>query len=144
MVFKMGAPLDSLSSALFGKTRRSVLGLLFGEPDRSFFLREIARRTGAGQGAVQRELRRLADAGIISRHPVGRTVMYRANPESPVYEDLRRLIAKTAGVAEHLRQALAPLRDRVEVAFIYGSFAKATGVRRTSDIDVMVVGDASF
>ena len=141
---EMSAPPDLLSSALFGKTRRGILALLLGEPDTSFFLREIVRRIGAGQGAAQRELRRLAEAEIILRRPVGRTVMYRANPESPVYEDLRGLVAKTAGVTELLKQALAELRDRIGVAFIYGSFAKTARTRAASDIDVMVVGDVSF
>jgi len=140
----MGATSDALSSALFGKTRRNILGLLFAEPDKSFFLREITRRLGGGQGAAQRELRRLSDAGIIRRDGVGRMVMYRVNPDSPVYEELRGLIVKTAGAPEHLRRALAPIRDRVDVAFIYGSYARATGVRPASDIDLMVVGDTSF
>ncbi|MGB9626146.1 MAG: hypothetical protein ACPMAQ_14935, partial [Phycisphaerae bacterium] len=47
----------NLSSALFGKTRRAVLALLFGHPDESFYLRQVVRAVAAGQGAVQRELR---------------------------------------------------------------------------------------
>jgi DNA-binding transcriptional ArsR family regulator len=140
----MGATVDLLASALFGKTRRAVLALLFAEPDRSFFLREIVRRIGTGQGSVHRELRRLSDADIIRRDDSGRVILYRVNRDSPVYEDLRSLIAKTGGAAEELRRALEPLRNRIDVAFIYGSFARSTGLRRASDIDVMVVGDVTF
>jgi predicted nucleotidyltransferase len=117
---------------------------LFVEPAKAFYLREIVRRTGGGQGAVQRELRRLTHAGIIKRENVGRAIMYRADPASPVFHDLRGLLAKTAGVAEHLRRALAPLRDRILVVFVYGSYAQETGMRPGSDIDLMVIGDVSF
>lgn len=141
---KMGAIIDALSSALFGKTRRNVLGLLFAEPDKTFYLREIVRRTGAGQGAVQRELRRLSDAGIIKREGSGRVITYRADPGSPIFDELRGLLTKTVGVLEHLRQALWPLRNRVDVGFVYGSYAKETRLRPGSDIDLMIIGAASF
>ena len=140
----MGAPTDTLATALFGKTRRNVLGLLLLDADATFYLREIVRRTGAGQGAVQRELRRLSEAGIIKREGNSRTIMYRADHQSPVFDELRNLLAKTVGAAEHLRRALAPLQPRIDVGFIYGSYAKDTGLRPGSDIDLMVVGDASF
>ena len=140
----MGATIDPLSAALFGKTRRSVLGLLFIEPEKTFYLREIVRRTGAGQGAVQRELRRLSEAGIIKREGVGRAITYRADPESPVFAELQSLLAKTVGAAERLRLALSPLKHRIESAFVYGSYAKETRLRPGSDLDVMVIGDVSF
>jgi len=141
---KMGADTDAVAAALFGKTRRNVLGLLFAEPEKSFYLRDLARRTHAGQGAVQRELHRLSQAGIIAREGIGRTITYRANPDSPVFEELRSLLAKTVGAAERLRLALSSLKDRTKVAFVYGSYAKETGLRPESDIDLMVIGDASF
>jgi len=53
-----------LGTTLFGKTRRAVLTLLYSHPDESFYLRQIARTTGAGMGALQRELKQLAEAGI--------------------------------------------------------------------------------
>lgn len=140
----MGAVTESLSAALFGKTRRNVLGLLFVDPDQTFHLREIVRRTGAGQGAVQRELRRLSEARIIKREGIGRAITYKADEESPVFNDLRGLLAKTVGATEQLRTALSPLKDRIDVAFVYGSYAKEMRLRPGSDIDLMVIGDASF
>jgi uncharacterized protein len=140
----MGAVTDTLSAALFGKTRRNVLGLLFVEPDKTFYLREIVRRTGAGQGAVQRELRRLSEAGIIKREGIGRAITYKADAESAVFDELRSLLAKTVGATEHLRGALSSLKDRIDVGFVYGSYAKEMRLRPGSDIDLMVIGDASF
>ena len=49
----------SLAGALFSTTQQRVLGLLFGQPDRSFYATELITMTAAGSGAVQRELARL-------------------------------------------------------------------------------------
>lgn len=132
-----------LADALFGKARQSVLGLLFGRPEESFYVREIVRATHGGQGAVQRELKRLADAGIIERSQRGRQVYYHANRRCPIFAELQGLVVKTAGVGDVLRAALAPLGDRIHIAFIFGSFASGKP-RRTSDVDVLVVGDVTF
>jgi predicted nucleotidyltransferase len=88
-------------------------------------------------------VRRLSDVGIIRRIVRGRQVYYQANPECPVFEELRSLVVKTAGVAEVLRAALTPLADRVAVAFVYGSMASGKE-RRGSDVDILVIGDVTF
>jgi predicted nucleotidyltransferase len=129
-----------LSSALFGKVRRVVLALFFSRPDESFYLRQIARMTGVGQGAVQRELKRLTEAGIITRTGQGRRVDYRVNRNCPLFDELQSLVTKTAGLADVLRKALAPLVDQIEIAFVYGSQANGTA-GPTSDVDLLIVGD---
>ncbi len=133
----------SLADALFGKTRRAVLGLLFGHPDEGFYMRQISRILNLGQGALQRELQRLVAAGILLRESHGRQVYYRANKACPIYDDLQGLVLKTAGLADVLRAALAALAERIEVAFVYGSLARGTA-RATSDVDVMVIGMVTF
>lgn len=132
-----------LSSALFGKTRRSVLALLLSHPDRSFYLREIARQVRTGLGAAQRELTRLAAAGVIRRISQGHQTHFRANPECPVFAELRGIVLKTSGAAEVLREMLWPLRDRIRLAFIYGSIARGEP-REGSDVDLCVIGDTTF
>jgi predicted nucleotidyltransferase len=134
---------DRLSSALFGKTRRGILALLFSRPDEPFYLRQIVRLVAAGQGGVQRELQRLADAGILTRVVRGRTAFYQANRACPVFRELHGLVVKTAGVAEVIVAALLAHRDRIDVAFIYGSAAKR-GLRAESDIDLFIVGSVGF
>ncbi len=132
-----------LSTTLFGKTRCAILALLFTHADEGFYLRQIVRTTGAGLGATQRELKTLAGAGMIQRDQRGQQVYYRANARCPVFRELKNLVAKTIGGGELLRAALAPLSDRIEVAFLYGSFAEQRE-RRGSDIDLFIVGRVSF
>ncbi len=132
----------SIGDLLFGKTRQAVMGLLFLRPDESFHLRQIVRLSGAGVGPVQRELAKLTAAGLVVREQQGRQVYFQA-ARSPVFDELRGLLVKTAGCAEVLRDALAPLAPGIRAAFIFGSFAKGTA-HGQSDVDVMVVGDVKF
>lgn len=139
---KTQAPTD-LGILFFGAYRRQVLSLLLLHPGESFHLREIARITGTQPGTLRRELAQLADAGVLSREKMGNLVRYKAEAACPIYDELRGILKKTAGVADVLREALAPLGDKISVAFVYGSVASG-GERRPSDIDVMIVGTASF
>lgn len=132
-----------VASALFGKTRRAVLALLFCQNERSYYLREISRLAGVGRGALQRELERLVQAGLVTRSRRGNLVLFQANRDTPVFAELRGLMVKTAGVADVLRRALSSLADRIVVAFVYGSMARGEETAE-SDVDVMVIGEAGF
>lgn len=134
---------DRLASTLFGRTRRRVLGLLFGRPDEEFYVREIIRVTGSAPGAVQRELRTLEAAGILARRRGGNQVYYRANPKCPVFADLQAIVMKTVGLVDVLCAALDPLREQIQVAFVFGSLARGQ-VTSESDVDLLVVGDVGF
>lgn len=136
-------PKSEPPTELFGRTRRRVLGWLLGHPGEAYYLRQIVRYAGAGQGAVQRELGVLTRAGLLRRTVQGRQVYFQANRESPIFPELQALFLKTAGVADVLREALAPLADRVAVAFVFGSAARGQ-LRAASDIDLLVVGDVPF
>ena len=130
----------TISSALFSKVQKRVLALIFGRPDRSFYMSEIVRAIQSGTGAVERELSRLERSGIVSVERVGNQKHYRANTKSPTYAEIHGLIQKTVGLKEPLKDALEPYNPRIRAAFVYGSIAKQSDTAR-SDIDLMVVGD---
>lgn len=134
---------NKLSEILFGKTRQAVLSLLYGHADESFYLRQILRVAGGGMGAVQRQVNALVDAGIILRIKKGKQIYYQANSRSPVFNELKSIIMKTAGIGDILKTALAPLAQQIQFAFIYGSIAHGTE-KEGSDVDVLVVGDVTF
>jgi predicted nucleotidyltransferase len=129
---------QSLADALFSKTQQRVLGVLLGQPDRSFFTKEIIRAASGGAGAAQRELARLEKSDIVSASRVGNQKHYQANRANPLFDELRGIVLKTFGIAEPLREALEPLGDRIALALIYGSVAKGDD-RGRSDIDLLVV-----
>ena len=130
----------SISDALFSKVQQRVLALIFGQPERSFYTSEIVRTVHSGTGAVERELSRLQRSGLVSVERIGNQKHYRANHESPIFEELQSLVAKTVGLAEPIRKSLEPYADKIKTAFIFGSVAKGTDTA-CSDIDLMVIGD---
>lgn len=130
----------SLAAALFSGTQQRVLAWLFGQPERSFYATELIGLAGAGSGAVQRELARLAQSGLVTARAVGNQKHYQANPTAPIYAELCGIVQKTVGLAEPLREALAPLAARIRAAFVYGSIAKREDTA-LSDIDLMLISD---
>ena len=125
---------------MFSKTQQRVLAVLFGNPERSFYTNEILRLVGAGTGAVQRELKRMADTGLLKVTLIGNQKHYQANRDAPIFEELHSIVVKTFGVADQLRTALVQLAEKIDVAFIYGSVAKGTD-NANSDIDLMLIGE---
>jgi Nucleotidyltransferase domain. len=130
----------SISDVLFSGGQQRVLGLLFGQPDRSFYANEIEKLRMTGRGALERELKRMTASGLITMTVIGRQKHYQANRNSPIFQELRGITLKTFGLSDVLRLALSKYADAIRFAFIYGSVAKGADTA-TSDIDVMVVGE---
>jgi predicted nucleotidyltransferase len=134
-------PSPSLADALFTSTQQKVLGLLFGQPERSFFVTEIMGLANSGRGAVQRELQRLEAAGLVSVQMHGNQKHYQANRESPLFEEICGIVRKTVGLEEPLRAAVESLPGTVDLALIYGSVAKRADTS-DSDVDLLIVADS--
>jgi predicted nucleotidyltransferase len=130
----------SIASAIFSESQSRLYRWLFGQPERGFHLSELRRLTDLGSASLQRELRRLADAGLVVSERVGNLRRFQANPKSPVFDELVALTRKTLALEPLLREALSTLRPRLRAAWIYGSVAKRTDTA-ASDIDLMLVGD---
>lgn len=137
------APPPQLIEILFGAYRRQILGLLLLRPDETFYVREIARLTGVSAGSLHRELKLLTDAGLLLRTTVGNQVRYQVDRVCPIYDELAGIFRKTAGLADVLRELLAPLRGKITLALIFGSVAQGKA-RAISDVDLLVVGSVPF
>lgn len=131
----------SLSDALFTATQQKVLGLLYGKPDLSYYVNEIARWAKVGKGSLMRELGRLHGAGVLTLTRQGNQTHYQANPDCPIYEELLGIVRKTFGIGEQLRAALSPFAGQLVWAYVYGSVAKGNE-HAGSDVDLMLIGDS--
>ncbi|MDX9707904.1 MAG: nucleotidyltransferase domain-containing protein [Azospira sp.] len=131
---------NGIAGALFSKTLGGVLALLFGQPDRACYTREIVKQVGTGGSQVNKELERLTAAGLILREQRGNLVFYRANPEAAVYPELVGLVGKSFGIPDRLRRFIEPLADRIQYAGVFGSVARGAH-RADSDVDLLLVGD---
>ena len=129
----------SIAFSIFSDSQARIYQWLFGQPERSYHMSELRRLTGLGSASLQRELNRLAAAGLVDSRPVGNLRRFQANPQAPVFAELVALTRKTLGTVPVLRDALLPLMPDLQGAWVYGSVAKQTDTAR-SDIDVMLVG----
>ena len=125
--------------ALFPKTRQAILAATFGEPQRWWYMRELARHLRLTPSSLQRELASLVRGGILLQRREGKHVYFQAATDSPIFQELQGLILKTVGLADVIRDVLKPLADRIQWAFIYGSVARS-GEHSAGDVDLMVIG----
>ena len=157
---------SKLVELLFKDYRRRVLGLLLLHPDKAYHVREIARLTGTVAGTLHKELSRLADAGILLKQSVGNQVLYQANSDGLIFEELASILRKTSGEGDLLaastrnkggpqmigkdnvvigdtivisRAALQELTQRYHIRrlVLFGSAARGE-LRPESDIDLLV------
>ena len=149
--------MSQLGDALFSQTQQKVLGLLYAQPDRSFYTNEILRLTGMGVATIRRELDRMVAAGVLTLKRVGNQNHYQANPNCPIYAELLNITRKTlapgvnpsaisaddklliGGEIEISRRALQDLARRFHInrLFLFGSAARHE-LGPDSDIDMLV------
>ena len=127
---------------LFSSTRAELLGLFFNNPDDRFYLREIARHIGRDPAGIKRELDNLVKIGLLAKEKRGVQKYYYANKSSPIFSEMKGLIFKTTGAQGAMKTSLSRLKG-VQVAFIYGSYAKGAE-KEDSNINLMVIGQANI
>ncbi len=131
---------DPILDALFtSQARLEVLKLFFLRSSGRHYMREISSLTDQPVRAIQRELARLEDADLLISSVDGNRKYFTANRQSPVFSELRALMVKTAGIGDQLKKILQEQSDTIQVAFIFGSFARGLETA-ASDIDIMVIG----
>jgi len=130
---------SSILDALFPAVRQEILTATLLSPEKSWYLSELAAHLGTSPSSLQRELETLANSGILVRTQDGRRTYYRAQTASPVFNELRDLLAKTAGIIPVLNSELTQLDGKIKWAAIYGSIARGEE-QAQSDIDLLVVG----
>jgi predicted nucleotidyltransferase len=128
---------------LFSSYRRQVLALLLLRPDERFHVRELERLTGISAGSLHRELKAMSEAGLLIREHQGNQVLYQADRYCSIFEELASIFRKTVGLGSELITALAPIADRIDVAFVFGSMASGKQHAK-SDVDICVLGEVEL
>lgn len=134
-------PNELLGECLFGKVRRQILSTLMLHSDKSFYVLELIRLLQCGRGAVQRELGRLARAGIVIRLRRGNQVHFRVNRDCLIYKELRSIFSKTTGLVEALESLIEPVSSELGIAFIHGEYA-AGNASDDTPIRLAVIGES--
>lgn len=133
---RKSSPIDPI----INKTTQALLAATVLEPGRSWYLSDLARHLQRRPSSLQQPLAALVSAGILTRRKDGNRVYFRADADCPFLGELQGLLAKTVGLVDVVREALAPLEARIQVAFIHGSVAKSSE-RSASDVDLIAIGE---
>jgi len=120
------------------KNRAELLKLFLTNPDRAFYMQEIGRVLGKKPGIFQRTLNNMVLEGILESEYKANARYFKVNKNYPLYKELKSIVFKTVGVSGSLKDVLEKIGN-VELAFIYGSFAKAKE-NYISDIDLVIIG----
>lgn len=131
-----------LAGLFSGRAVAALLKLFFLHPTRDFYQRELSHLIDERLFLVQKALTKLVQSGLISQVSSGNRLYYRANQGHPAFGDLKAVILKTIGLGDVLRAELTRLKDRIKIAFLYGSVARGEETA-TSDIDIMLIGNLS-
>jgi predicted nucleotidyltransferase len=121
------------------RTKRSLLKLFLTNPNRAFYVREIAGLTNEPVSGVRRELEYLSKAGFLKSFDRGNLKYYSVIKEFPFYSEMKKIIYGTVALGDYLNIKIAEAGG-IELAFIYGSVARDEETDN-SDIDLFVVGD---
>jgi len=121
------------------KIRESLLVLFFTNPQKKYYLRELERLLGFSAGSIRRELLKFANDNLFKTERTGNLLYYSLNKDHPLFDELKSIISKTAGVEYSLRNKLSKI-NKIKTALIFGSFA-AKKESKKSDIDLMIIGE---
>ena len=121
------------------KIRESLLVLFFTNPRKKYYLRELERLLGFSAGSIRRELLKFTDDNLFKTEKTGNLLYYSLNRNHPLFDELKSIVSKTAGVEYSLRNELSKI-NKIKTAFIFGSFA-AKKESEKSDIDLMIIGN---
>ena len=129
---------------LFSSVARiKLLKILLLESDGRFYVRELAARADLPIASVHQELANLLRAGVVIKERSGRQVYYSIDKRCPIIPELRSIFIKTVGVADVIKEALAPESKSIRCAFIFGSYATGD-ITSESDLDLLVIGDITL
>src|SRR5512139_28720 len=130
---------DTLKSLFSSAIRADLLALLLNNPEERFYVREIATLLRKNPSGVKRELDNLEKMGILTSKKVANLKYFQAEKKSPLFSELKSLIAKSLGASGALKAALK--NSGAKIAFIFGPYTESED---TGTVDLFIVGPPSL
>lgn len=129
--------------AIVPPSRQRILAATVLQPEREWYVSDLASHLAVRPSSLQRDLARLAEGGVLRRRRDGNRVYFKADPDCPIFPELRQILAKTVGLVDVLREVLAPFATSIHCAFVYGSVARLEEVTE-SDVDLILIGNVGL
>lgn len=127
---------------MFTENQIKILALLLNNPNKEFYLSELAQIIGKKPGNFQKGVNALELEGIIKSRYDGNRRLFKTNPQYPLFKEVKSIVQKTAGVEGLVKQLVENI-DGIDLALIFGSYARDM-MRIDSDIDILLVGDPNI
>jgi len=129
---------DNLFSGIISsKTRIKLLVRFFFNPAIKSYLRELAKEFDLSTNAVREELNQLTKTNLLKSQKNGRNVYYAANPDHPLFPELKSMVSKVMGMDQVIDGIVSRLGD-LERAYLIGDYAEG---KDTGIIDLILVGN---
>lgn len=141
-LYAINIHMNLLTQILSSQVRAEIFRLLFNGDEISIHLRDLQRQSGLSIGTIQKEIAHLKQLDLVTSERDGNRLYYTANKEHPLYKEICRLVEKTSGIVERLKETLSSVKG-IECAFIFGSYAKGEE-KSHSDIDLIIVGNVGL
>jgi len=120
------------------EVRKKIILLLFYNPSKSYYLREMARLIGVSAGNIQQETAKLEKGGFLIKEKKGNLLYFKINTKNALFGDFKNIVDKTIGLKNILTGALKESAG-IDFAFLFGSYARGD-FNSDSDIDLYVIG----
>lgn len=128
---------DLLAGLISSKTRIKLLVKFFFNPKTRSYLRELAKEFNVSTNSVREELNQLTQTNLLKSQRSGRQVFYTANPDHPLFNELKSMVGKVMGIDQVIDGIVNRLGD-LEKAYLIDDYAEG---KDTGIIDLLLVGD---
>jgi DNA-binding transcriptional ArsR family regulator len=129
-----------LDTLITSKTRVKMLLKFFLNSHTRAYLREMAKEFGESTNSIRHELNNLTQAGYLVAREEGRSILYSANTNHPLYQEVKNLVHKYLGIDKIIEDVVHKVLSRLgklERAFITGDYAEG---RDSGIIDLVLIG----
>lgn len=116
-----------------------ILNLMFSNPDKKYYLAEMAKVLGKESSAYQKYIEKMINDGILSEERIGNMRFFWLNKNYQLYEEIKTMVSKTIGLEAQLKNLVEEINS-IEAAFIFGSFA-SDKFNSQSDVDLFIIGE---
>lgn len=118
---------------------QKLLNYFFLNPKQKEYLNGLARLLDVDAKNLDKKLKELEVLGLFKSELNGNQKYYYVNENFPLFQEYKKIIAKTIGI-EHLLKSVLKNINGIEEAYIFGSYSK-NQLDVSSDIDLLIIGN---
>ena len=128
---------DLFAGLISSKTRIKLLVRFFFNPQTRSYLRELSKEFNVSTNAVREELNQLTRTNLLKSQRSGRQVFYTANPDHPLFNELKSIVSKVMGI-DQVVDGIVNRLGELEKAYLIDDYAEG---KDSGIIDLVLIGN---